>query len=305
MRITLPGSYYEKPASGRGRTEGAGRAGRKWWRMRTCTARAAAGPGGRRPTIRRPDHRSQQPQRLARLRGPHGFPFVSPAGAQCRAAWRQRGPRGELHSEPGSRRGRATPTPSRMCPGIRSHSKGHSNRGGAGVRDPLPMPSRPLPSPHGLSPRPQLLDLGFVKSSAQTTLLPRRRTREQARRFRRRPRPVGVAALRLCPRGSGLGPPPLRSGAARGLPSPGGAGCPVVASDPAPPRAACPGSVGAKQVPWGPRRAPPQTPRRGAPLLCGLGVSGEACRQDPGRWRFLSYCMSGLLAGSARGACDS
>lgn len=75
---------------GRRQREGAGLAGRKYWRMCICTARAASGPRGRRPTIRRPDHLSRQPRRLRRLRGPHCPPFVSSDRSQCRAAWRQR-----------------------------------------------------------------------------------------------------------------------------------------------------------------------------------------------------------------------
>lgn len=211
--------------------------------MRTCTDKAASCPGGRRPTIRRPDHRSQQPQRLARLRGPHRLPFVSPAGARCRAAWRQRGPRGELLSGLGSRRGRAIPTPSRLCPRIRCYSKDHRKRGGADVRSrgsagfsPSTVSAPPLP--HGLSPRPKLPDSGFLKSPAQKIPLPRRRTRAQARHFRPRPRPVGVVALRLCPAGKGL----LRRAACRaglrgpwccaagGFPAPRWAGCPVAVS---------------------------------------------------------------------------
>lgn len=235
---------------------------RKWWRMRTCTAKAASCPGGRRPTIRRPDHRSQQPQRLARLRGPHRLPFVSPAGARCRAAWRQRGPRGELLSGLGSRRGRAIPTPSRLCPRIRSHSKDHPKRGGADVRsresgvlsEYLSAP----PLPQGLSPRPKLPDSGFLKSPAQKIPLPRRRARAQARHFRPRPRPVGVVALRLCPAGkgllrrgssrAGLGAP--RSCAAGGFPAPRWAGGPVAVSGggagSAPPARFGPG----ERVPW-------------------------------------------------------
>lgn len=138
----------------------AARAGRKWWLMRTWMARAAAGPRGT-PTLSWPDHHSQQSRRLARLRGPHRAPFVSPARAQHRAAWRQRGPRGELlPAGPSQRAGDLDPLQPELCnllsnsaPSLRERHLDRSRTGVSGVLGSLPVLSRP-PLPSGSSPHP-------------------------------------------------------------------------------------------------------------------------------------------------------
>lgn len=134
--------------------------------MRICTAWAAAGPRGI-PTIRRLDHHSQQSRRLARLRGLHHPPFVSPAGAQRLAPKRQRGRRRELLP------GQAS-IPVLLCSGICSqtllpHLEDHINLGRPGVRLPgrwgLSVLSRTSPSPMTLLPTTNSRIWSFLKST--------------------------------------------------------------------------------------------------------------------------------------------
>lgn len=190
------------------------------------------GQGGRRPA--RETYHSAAGPPLPAASAPRA-PARSSPPSLCVAGWSQ-APSG-LETK-GPERGaarRAWPpqragdvSPSRMCPAIRSQVrsptwKDHPNGGGAGVRSPGsrglsacclgPSPPPPLPSP------PHSPDLDFLKTRAPTIRLPRRRARAQARPFRPRLRPGGVASPRLCPRGAGLrsgscilaAPRPLRS----------------------------------------------------------------------------------------------
>lgn len=168
--------------------------------MRTCKAREAAGPRGT-PSIWWPDHHSQQSRRLKRLRGPHRPPFVSPAGAQLLAAWRQRGSRGELLPAWVSADG-GQPRPVLACAlksavKLRSlTSKDHLNLSGPGVLLPgswgLPVLFRPFPYPVAPVRTPNSRIWG-LKASARTIPLPGRRVGARARPFRRSFCFVGVA----------------------------------------------------------------------------------------------------------------